>query len=73
LAQAYILPWLPEEQVKTLQIPSLASDDPKTAGARKPVNTGGASKPLSFPSEANADLKKALEVSRLFDPFELET
>ena len=63
LAQAYVLPWLPEEQAKALQIPTLASDDPKTAGARKVANTGGQSKPLSFPSEANADLKKALEVS----------
>ena len=66
LAKGLMVPWLPEELVKPLQIPT-AVDNQIDFNKNKKSNMPGAGqnaygKPFSVPNEANADIKKALEV-----------
>jgi hypothetical protein len=61
-----MIPWLPEELIKPLQIPN-AADNQVDLNKNKKSNMPGAGqnaygKPFSVPNEANADIKKALEV-----------
>ena len=64
LCNGLIMPWLPHDQVKALQIPviDLPNDPGLGKQAKKPVvPTGNANpgKPFVIPSDASNDLKKA--------------
>jgi hypothetical protein len=73
LANGLIQPWLPKEHVTILQIPLLPSVNDSNskyanvakAGATKVNPTASISKPPNFtiPNEAQADIKKALDVN----------
>ena len=75
LATGLMLPWLPEDQIKQLQIPNLdlksLNNEPGTTGkpakakvamANATVLASSLNKGFSIPSEGNSDMKKALEV-----------
>ena len=69
-ARGLMMPWLPEEQVKSLQMPVVAETsaqvDTKQPPQKKEVKPNPAVvtvKTFSVPPEASGDLKKALEVS----------
>ena len=74
LATGLMMPWLPVEQPKTLQIPNMSAEGAGSNDkARKPsantkktqtaLTSAPQSKAFAIPSEAVADLKKALEVN----------
>ncbi len=76
LANGLIQPWLPKEHLANLQIPVLASENESSSknagGAKGAAKTNNPTAPIaklsifSIPNEAQADIKKALDVSRFF-------
>ena len=67
-SKGLMMPWLPEEQIKSLQVPVVFdpnSSNDKLKKDLKPNPTGAPPvKTFSIPPEASADLKKALEVKK---------
>jgi hypothetical protein len=58
--------WLPPEPTKSLQMPDMPGESNEKSNKKvnaSPGNLAASTKAFTLPSEAQSDLKKALEVS----------